>query len=103
MYGDKEIAQTKLEGRRVHFLLPSFHAHRLLLERRLLLLYARLKRSRETISAARVVRGTMGNLEFFRLALLVILELVHVLLKLFDFCFGRYLFLLRGFRGDWTA
>ena len=100
VYGNKEIAQTKLEGRRAHFFLPSFHAHRLLLERRLLLLYARLKRRGETVSPARVVRETMGNLELFRLALLVILELVHVLLKLFDFCLGRYLFLPRGFQGD---
>ena len=81
VYGEKETAQIKLKRRHVLLFLPSFHAHGLLLEHHLLLLHARLKRRGETISTARAVRETMGNLELFRLACLVILELIHVHLK----------------------
>ena len=82
----------------MHFFLPNLHAHGLLLRRRLLPMYVRLKRRRENVNAPRAVHETTGNLELFRLAFLGILELIHVFLELVDLCLGRYLLLLRGFQ-----
>src|SRR6266702_1087907 len=91
-------ARTELQHCGLHLLLLRLQAHVLLLQCRFLLLYARLGEDKPLVSGQRR-RQRRTDLDLPRLALLVVLELVHVLLKLLDLRLRHHLLLLRGLHG----